>query len=213
MTDDDCLTIDDIAINAGETKQVSIGLNNSDKKYTAFQFDLTLPEGITIARNSNGKLMASLVTSRIDDHTLSVAETGDNTYRLLAFSMSNAEFYGTSGALVDIALQADEDISNGAMAAMLRSQVFTATSGVQFKWADKEFGIHVNDSEITGIDEILQNSQKGSLVKVYTLTGLLMFSVHQSGFADKWQDLPSGVYIVNGQKMIKSDDAQNNIFQ
>ena len=206
LTDGDYLTIEDMTINAGETKQVSVILNNPDKKYTAFQFDLTLPDDVTIARNGNGKLMASLVADRIDDHTLSVAETGDNTYRLLAFSMSNAEFYGTSGALVNITLQANEKVSNGAKAAMLRSQVFTATSGVQYKWADRSFGILVNDSENTGIDEILQNSQKGSLVKVYTLTGLLMFSVPQSGFAEKWQDLPSGVYIVNGQKMIKSDE-------
>ena len=213
LTDCDCLTIEDMTMNAGETKQVSVILNNPDKKYTVFQFDLTLPDGVTIARNGNGKLMASLVADRIDDHTLSVAETGDNTYRLLAFSMSNAEFYGTGGALVDITLQADEDISNGAKTVMLRSQVFTATSGVQFKWADKEFGILVNDSENTGIDEILQNSQKGGLMKVYTLTGLLLFAVPESDFSEKWQHLPSGVYIINGQKMIKSDATHYRIVQ
>ena len=69
------------------------------------------------------------------------------------------------------------------------------------------------EDEVTGIDEIPLKEQRGGIVKVYTLTGLLMFSVPQSEFAEKWQRLPSGVYIVNGRKMIKSDDAQYNIVQ
>ena len=67
------------------------------------------------------------------------------------------------------------------------------------------------ENEVTGIDEIPLKEQNSGNVKVYTLTGLLMFSVPQSEFADKWQRLPSGVYIVNGKKMIKSGDTQYNI--
>ncbi len=207
MLDGDCLTIDDVIINAGETKQVNISLNNPDKKYTAFQFDLTLPEGITIAKNSNGKLMASLDTERKDDHTLNVSELGNNTYRFLAFSMSNAELCGTSGPLVNITLEADGNMDSGTNAAALKSQVFTATDGTQYKWSDLPFSIKVNRYENTGIDEISQNGQKGGMIKVYTLTGLLLFSVPQSEFSEKWQVLPSGVYIVNGQKNIKTNDA------
>ena len=68
------------------------------------------------------------------------------------------------------------------------------------------------EDELTGFDEVPLKEQRSGIVKVYTLTGLLMFSVPQSEFADKWQSLPSGVYIVNGQKMIKLD-AQYNIVQ
>ena len=208
MTDGDCLSIDDVTISASETKQVSINLNNPDKKYTAFQFDLTLPEGITIAKNSNGKLMASLDTERKDDHTLNVSELGNNTYRFLAFSMSNAELYGTNGPLVSITLEADANIDSGTNAAVLKSQVFTSTDGTQYKWNDLPFTIQVNGSENTSINEISLNGQKGGMIKVYTLTGLLLFSVPQSEFSEKWQALPSGVYIVNGQKMIKTDDTK-----
>ena len=41
------LTILDFNISAGETKEVSISLDNYEE-YVAFQFDLYLPEGITI---------------------------------------------------------------------------------------------------------------------------------------------------------------------
>ena len=209
----DNLTVETVTMSAGDTKQVSIGLKNSDRKYAAFQFDLALPDGITIAKNSNGKLMASLDTERKDDHTLSVSELGNNTYRLLAFSMSNAELYGTNGPLVNITLEADANMSSGTNAAALKSQVFTATDGSQYKWSDLPFAVLVNGSENTGIDEISQNGQKSSMIKVYTLTGLLIFSVPQSEFSVKWQTLPSGVYIVNGKKMIQSNNVQNKSIQ
>ena len=57
----------------------------------------------------------------------------------------------------------------------------------------------------TGIEEIPLNGQSNKVVKVYTLTGILVFSAHQNDFTEKWNNLPSGVYIVNGQKMIKSE--------
>ena len=120
-------------MSAGETKQVAIVLNNPTNKYAAFQFDLVLPDGISIAKNNKGKLIASLDEDRKDDHTLNVSETGTNTYRFLAFSMTNTEFYGTDGALVYVTLQADEDISGGNKTATIQSQVFTEVSGDQYK--------------------------------------------------------------------------------
>ena len=144
----DNLTVETVTMSAGETKQVSIGLKNSDRKYTAFQFDLALPEGITIAKNSNGKLLASLNSDRIDDHTLTVTELGNNTYRFLAFSMSNAEFYGTSGVLLNITLQANTGISGGTRTATLKSQVFTDKNGTQYKWSDATFSIQIQTEAI-----------------------------------------------------------------
>ena len=65
----------------------------------------------------------------------------------------------------------------------------------------------VIDDGTTDVDEIPLREQKVGLMTVYTLTGLLIFSVPQSDFAEKWKSLPSGVYIVNGKKMIKTEDS------
>ena len=129
----DNLTVETVKMSAGGTKQLAIVLNNPTNKYAAFQFDLVLPDGISIAKNAKGKLIASLDEDRKDDHTLNVSETGTNTYRFLAFSMTNTEFYGTDGALVYVTLQADEDISGGNKTATIQSQVFTEVSGDQYK--------------------------------------------------------------------------------
>lgn len=139
----DNLAVAEVELQAGESKDIAINLDNPTNKYTAFQFDLVLPDGITIEQKSNGKPKVSLNADRIDDHTLTATDMGSNTYRLLAYSMSNAEFYGTSGALVYVTLKADENISVGGKTATIKNQVFTMVSGDQAKWDDVSFTISI----------------------------------------------------------------------
>lgn len=140
---DDMLSVEAVSMSVGEIKQIAILLNNPTHQYAAFQFDLVLPEGVSIAKNDKGKFIASLNEDRIDDHTLNVSEMGENTYRFLSFSMTNTEFYGTEGALVYVTLQASESISEGNKMATIQSQVFTEVSGEQYKWSDKTFLITI----------------------------------------------------------------------
>ena len=139
----DNLTVSNVEMKAGETNSISIGFNNTSKKYSGFQFDLVLPEGVTIAKKDNGNLNASLNGDRTDDHALSVQDVGSNTYRFLTFSMTNAEFSGTSGAIVNLTLQADESISSGEKTATIISQVFTEAGGTQHKWDNVSFTITI----------------------------------------------------------------------
>ena len=139
----DNLKVANVELKAGETKEMAIELNNPSKQYAAFQFDLVLPDGVAIAKNNKGKLIASLDADRMDDHTLNVSDMGSNTYRFLSFSMTNAEFYGTSGALVKVTLQAADGIGSGNKTATIKSQVFTEVCGDQAKWSDLNFTITI----------------------------------------------------------------------
>ena len=167
----DNLTVSSIELKAGQSKNVIINLNNSEKQYVAFQFDLVLPDGISIAKNDNGKLKVSLNANRIDDHTLTVQDLGSGTYRLLCFSMTNAAFSGTSGALVNMTLQADEGVTVGAKAGEIKSQVFTEPGGNQVKWADVSFSIMVQEpgaplkGDVNGDGEV--TAQDASLILQY----------------------------------------------
>ncbi len=146
----DNLTVEAVTLKPGETRQVAICLENPQKAYVAFQFDLVLPEGINVAKNEKGKLIASLDGDRKDDHTLNVSEKSSGTYRLMTFSMSNAEFSGTTGPLVYVTLQADAAVETGEKTATVTSQVFTESSGTQSKWADVSFTITVGTSLLVG---------------------------------------------------------------
>jgi hypothetical protein len=166
----DNLTVSDVEIKAGETVNLAIELNNPSKKYAAFQFDLVLPKGITIAKNDKGKLIASLDEDRIDDHTLNVSDMGSNTYRFLSFSMTNAEFYGTSGTLVNVTLAADEDIETGKKTATISSQVFTEVEGEQVKWSDVSFSINVPSAVVPEIKADNKSREYGEDNPEFTYT-------------------------------------------
>ena len=79
------------------TKDVNNTLSlslNSLMPYTAFQFDLTLPEGSDIN-------MAKL-SDRMKGHQLMYHQTGERTWRFVALSLANKEFVDHEGALLHI---------------------------------------------------------------------------------------------------------------
>ena len=184
----DNLTVPNVELKAGETKEVAIGLNNPSKKYAAFQFDLVLPDGVSIAKNDKGKFIASLDPDRIDDHSLNVSDMGSNTYRFLSFSMTNAEYYGTSGTLVKVTLQASQAIGSGTKTASIKSQVFTEVGGDQAKWSDLNFSIttpaEVNVTAPTAKSGLIYNGNAQELVSAgSTNVGTLQYSLDGSNYS------------------------------
>ena len=144
----DNLSVADVTLAAGESKKIAIELNNPNADYSAFQFDLVLPEGISIDKNKKDKLIVSLNADRIDDHTLNSSVVGSNTYRFICFSMSNSEFEDSEGDLLYVTLKADDGVSNGALTATIKSQVFTQGDGTQVKWSDMSFTITTSGAEV-----------------------------------------------------------------
>ena len=207
----DYLSVSNIELQAGKTQEMAVDLNNSTNKYVAFQFDVVLPEGISIAKNGNGKLMASLNADRIDDHTLSVQNLGSGTYRLLSFSMTNSEFYGTTGALVNLTLQSDKDISEGTKEGLIQSQVFTKINGRQVKWNDVTFSISVVATvvpEITADDKTREYGEDNPEL-TYSVNSELIGEPELTTTATKMS--PVGEYdIIVGRGTIEGDFTAKN---
>ena len=166
----DNLTVANVELKPGESKNVAISLENPTKKYTAFQFDLELPEGVTVELKNNGKPKISLNEDRIDDHTLTVQDLGSGSYRLLCFSMSNAELYGTSGTLITMTLHAADNVSAGAKTGNIKSQVFTETSGTQVKWDDLSFTITIAAAVVPEVTADNKSREYGEENPTFTYT-------------------------------------------
>ena len=105
------LSMDAVKIAPGQTAQVSVNLNNATP-YTAFQFDMTLPEGITVEE-------ATLADRATTSHILKTG-TVNGKYRVLAYSYNaeankgNEPLTGSEGAIVNLTLKAGETIAEGA---------------------------------------------------------------------------------------------------
>ena len=149
--DADNLSVEDVSMKAGETKEIAIVLNNPSAQYVAFQFDLILPDGISIAKDKKNKLIVSLNEDRIDDHTMTVQLMESNTYRFISYSMTNAEFYETDGDLLYVTLQADNTVKEGALTAIVKEQVFTDTNENPMTWSDFSFNIVIEPAIVPEI--------------------------------------------------------------
>lgn len=187
----DNLIMENIEITSGEEKVVTIELQNPDNKFVAFQFDLTLPEGVSIALNDKGMLNATLVESRKVDHMLSVEKLTSGSYRFLSFSMTNTEFLGTSGPLINITLEADNNIESVITTATISKQVFTSQNGTQIALPDVVINVEVETS--TGIQGVYDSQHQ----VIYNMMGVKIDATDS-----KTADLAKGIYIVNGKKTI-----------
>ena len=143
----DNLVVPDITLAAGETKTLDIELVNTDKQYTGFQFDLVLPEGVSIAKDEYDDWDAVLSRSPKNKHTFEVSSLGSDTYRLLAFNTSNIEFSGQSGTIVSISLVAATDATGGAQTASVKGIVLTAADASELKPDDINFTITLPEAE------------------------------------------------------------------
>lgn len=138
----DNFSVGTVQMTAGSNKDVSISLNNS-KQYTAFQFDMVLPEGVSVASGDVDGFAVSL-TDRKGNHELHAAKVAENTYRLLAYSMDNARISGTEGALINVALSAVANLTAGDKTAKIESVVFVEADGKQAQLDDASFAIQLS---------------------------------------------------------------------
>ena len=147
VTDKDKLEVGNVMASKGNTASIGINLINESTNLTAYQFDLILPAGVTLATNDKGKYLVTK-TSRYDDdnQTLNVSkvEGSDNTYRIVCFSMSNDKITGTSGAILNAVLAIDANIVDGTYEGKITNIVFTKTDGAQEKLNDTKFNVVVS---------------------------------------------------------------------
>ena len=104
------LQIEDMQAEQGGQAVLSVLLSNVDE-VCAYSFELTLPEGVTIAKNEKDKFKVDTGT-RADDHTISI-NLEDETYYLACLSLTSAPFSSNSGSVCNITLSIDESVDLG----------------------------------------------------------------------------------------------------
>ena len=146
QTDDDRITVAEVGATKGQQATFGIDLENKTTDLTAYQFDLTLPDGFSLSVNDKGKFLVTK-TSRYEDdsQTLNISKLEGNTYRFVCFSMSNEIITGTSGAILNVALTIGESVNEGSYEATISNIVVTKTDGTQLKLSDAKFNIVVTN--------------------------------------------------------------------
>ena len=108
---DNNLVVKDFDIVPGETKTISVSLDNSDP-ISSLQFDMSLPEGLNYVAKSTKKNK-----SRLKMHALSGTRRDENTVRFVilheAEELAFSAFTGNSGEIFTFEVKADMDYKGG----------------------------------------------------------------------------------------------------
>ena len=109
---DNVIYLEPTEIHVGTTTTLSFRMKNS-AAIRGFQFDLYLPEGMTAAKNSKGKIIAALNNGRLpldDEHTLSLQEQADGSIRFLCNSLYDETFTGNEGEIFTLTVIVADDV-------------------------------------------------------------------------------------------------------
>ena len=150
----DDITAEDVNVLPGKTVQLAINMNSSDRAYTAFQFELELPVGISVTEVLKSDRIPSSADYAL---TWSKVDNGDaNTYGFVGVDMSQsrAEITGTTGTILTLTLSAAETIEVGAsLQAKLKNITMQPVEGSKtYTFSDRQFAINISDPWIT-LDE------------------------------------------------------------
>ena len=99
-------------IKAGETKEMVINLTNPNDEITLVQFDLSLPNGLSVKQTGGEYVYDIADRTTWRKHSLEANATG-GIIRFLLASNSNATLSGTEGGIITITVTADKDFSGG----------------------------------------------------------------------------------------------------
>ncbi len=126
--------IEDFTISPGETRTISILLDN-EVEYTAFQSDIYLPEGLTVETDGD-YCVIDLSDRKARSHILNAAIQQDGAIRLLCYSGSVSPFKGTGGALVYMNIIANSDFV-GPKTILIKNTRFGTTAGQEIQFSDE----------------------------------------------------------------------------
>lgn len=142
---DNGFAIDDFTIAANGEETIQIKMSN-EIVFTGFQFDLELPEGVSIKLNKLNKPIVT-ATDRLkyvdedeginETHNVQVTQQPNGLWRVMVYSSSSFDIQGESGGTVLTAkLVASDQVSTGAFTPSISNIVMTQANETQYKPAD-----------------------------------------------------------------------------
>ena len=168
------------SIDPGETKVVTLDLDNYDFEAASFKCDIVLPEGLEIEKNARGKYNLSFNAeadrTSLEYHSLSSQVQQDGSVRIVCYSASADVFMGNSGAILNVPIVASSTVSGKGEVQVTNQEVTDATGMIAVKPATYSAEVTMGP---TGIEEV---NGEGSLA--------------------------DGKYVKNGQIVIKKGDKE-----
>ena len=131
---DNVLTISNIKGNKNTQVVLPIALTNKHQ-ITGLQLDLYLPDGVSVATKSNGKMLIE-TTSRMDGNYSISSSAMDGFVRILGYSADGDTFSGNEGDILNITLNIGNTIADGNYTIRLKDIVLSDMNNTEYHPAD-----------------------------------------------------------------------------
>ena len=160
----DTLYIDDFSIEPGKTLSVPVVMDNEITDIAAVQFDLTMPQELSVPRAANGDYSIQLTDRMSDNHYVIANPKSNGDIRVVAVSFPPADFSGDSGPIMNIDMEAVENFTGTTQFIVKNVVMSTADAQTEVsvpdfvvvvtavKGSDHVFGDVNCDGEVTTID-------------------------------------------------------------
>ena len=160
----DNVTISDFRITRGETKEVSVLLEN-DVAYVGFQFDLYLPEGITVTSYSSDD-------SRIPaSSSVTMNQQTDGAYRFVGAALGGEAIVGNSGSIVKLSVTASSTVAYGSKTGYFRAIKLSKAGGTGPVYPEKSFTFSVIEPSVVTITSCSRLYGEENPTFEYTVSG------------------------------------------
>ena len=147
----------DFTISAGEEKKMVIELTNPFYEITMVQFDLYLPQGLSLKKENGDYVYDIAGRTTWKNHSLDANAMGDYI-RFILISSKNIALTGTSGAIIEMTLVADANFNGGKI--VLDGIVLASPNEEQIKL---DAYTHIIPPNIIPVNEITLNPTSATL--------------------------------------------------
>jgi hypothetical protein len=150
---EDKLTVEAVTIPQGGSAEMSVVLENPDTKFAGFQFELTLPTGVDIAKEDDEAIIGigdRLSGTSFKNFTITAtpikSDDESQTYQILGYQTVTAAFPETTGCIMTVMLKANSDLAIGTkLTATLTKVQLSDPESVSYDLADVTFDITIDE--------------------------------------------------------------------
>ncbi len=147
---DNMLTLSSISGNKRTQVVLPVGLKN-DKQITGLQLDLYLPDGVTVATNSKGKMLISTTDRMEGTYSISSSQM-DGFVRILGYSADGDAFSGNSGDILNVTLNIADNVADGNYTIRVKDIVLSDVNSTEYHPADAGATLTVKSYVLGDVD-------------------------------------------------------------
>lgn len=156
---DVAMYIPSATLDAGAKQNISINLRNT-QEVTAFQFDVKLPDGVSVNNTVNEDEETvpdiRLTSRKKSKHQLTCQLQNDGSYRVVVISMGNQIFSGDDGAIVNIGVTAQASMQTGSYPVILKEIHIVP-------FVDGKQGERIDQQDYTGYINVSNSGQSSDI--------------------------------------------------